>query len=161
MHFREWKYMNLIKIELKVVPKGPIYNIPALVWVRAWHQPGDKPLCDPMMAQFTYAYMHPSASCAWWIHKKPLFKSITTHSSLQIYSSLSQKGWIPSRSTSISPDCLKHWEEKKSDWSDGPIRLNKESSHGATARCRKINAVVWQAVVAKMGEIYLISGNKN
>ena len=49
---------------------------------------------------------------------------------------------------------------KKSDWSDGPIRLNKESSHGATDRCKKINAVVRQVVIAKMGAIYLISGRK-
>ena len=38
-----------IKISLKFVPKGPTKNIPALVHKMAWHQPGDKPLSEPMM----------------------------------------------------------------------------------------------------------------
>ena len=29
---------------------GWINNIPALVWIMAWHQQGDKPLSEPMMA---------------------------------------------------------------------------------------------------------------
>ena len=32
-----------IKISLKIVPKGPINNIPALVQIMAWRRPGDKP----------------------------------------------------------------------------------------------------------------------
>ena len=38
-----------IKISLKFVPKGPIYNIPALVQIMAWRRSGDKPLSEPMM----------------------------------------------------------------------------------------------------------------
>ena len=38
-----------IKISLKLVPKGPIYNIPALVQIMAWRRPGDKPLFEPMI----------------------------------------------------------------------------------------------------------------
>ena len=38
-----------ITISLKFVPKGPINNIPALVQIMAWHQPGDKPLSEPML----------------------------------------------------------------------------------------------------------------
>ena len=30
-------------------PKGPINNIPALVQIKAWRRPGDKPLSRPMM----------------------------------------------------------------------------------------------------------------
>ena len=41
----EW---HSIKISLKFVPKVPINNIPALVQMMAWHQPGDKPLSEPM-----------------------------------------------------------------------------------------------------------------
>ena len=33
------------------VPKGLIYNIPALVWIKAWRRPGDKPLSEPMMVR--------------------------------------------------------------------------------------------------------------
>ena len=38
-----------IKIYLKFVPKGQINNIPALVQIMAWCQPGNKPLSEPMM----------------------------------------------------------------------------------------------------------------
>ena len=30
------------------VPKGPINNIPALVQIKAWRRPRDKPLSEPM-----------------------------------------------------------------------------------------------------------------
>ena len=39
----------LINISLKFIPKGPIYNIPALVRVMAWCWPDNKPLFEPMM----------------------------------------------------------------------------------------------------------------
>ena len=39
-----------IKISLKFIPKGPIYNIPALVQIMATRRlPGDKPLSEPLM----------------------------------------------------------------------------------------------------------------
>ena len=38
-----------IKISLKLVAKGPINNIPALVQIMAWCRPGDKPLSEPML----------------------------------------------------------------------------------------------------------------
>ena len=37
------------KISLKIVPKGPINKIPALVQIMAWRRSGDKPLSEPMM----------------------------------------------------------------------------------------------------------------
>ena len=40
-----------INISLKFVPRGPINNIPTLVQVMAWHQPGDKPLSEPVMVR--------------------------------------------------------------------------------------------------------------
>ena len=46
-----------IQISLKLVPRGPIDNKPALVQVMVWRRAGDKPLPKPMMAQFTDAYM--------------------------------------------------------------------------------------------------------
>ena len=39
----------LTKISRLFVPKGPKSNIPALVQIMAWQQPGDKPLSEPMM----------------------------------------------------------------------------------------------------------------
>ena len=51
-----------IKISLKLVPKGPINNIPAFVQIMAWRRTGDRPLSEPMMTQFNNAYMHHSAS---------------------------------------------------------------------------------------------------
>ena len=46
-----------IQISLKLVPKGPIDNEPVLVQGTAWGRTGDKPLPEPMMTQFTGAYM--------------------------------------------------------------------------------------------------------
>ena len=46
-----------IEISLKLVPRSPINNKSALVQVMAWRQTGDKPLSEPMMNQFTDAYM--------------------------------------------------------------------------------------------------------
>ena len=40
-----------IIISLKFVPKSPINNIPALVHIMAWRQPGYKPLSEPMMVR--------------------------------------------------------------------------------------------------------------
>ena len=46
-----------IQISLKLASRGPIDNKPALVQVMVWHQTGDKPLPEPMVAQFTDAYI--------------------------------------------------------------------------------------------------------
>ena len=47
-----------IWISLKFVPsRSPIGNKPALVQVMAWCRTGDKPLPEPMLTQFTNAYM--------------------------------------------------------------------------------------------------------
>ena len=47
----------LIQISLKFVPRSPINNKPALVQVMAWRRTGDKPLPEPMLAQFPDVYM--------------------------------------------------------------------------------------------------------
>ena len=46
-----------IQISLKCVPRSPIDNKPALIQVVVWRRIGDKPLPEPMMTQFTDAYM--------------------------------------------------------------------------------------------------------
>ena len=46
-----------IKKSLKFVPRSPVDNKPALVQIMAWRRPGDKPLSEPMLTQFTEAYM--------------------------------------------------------------------------------------------------------
>ena len=46
-----------IELSLKLVPMSPIDKKPALAWVIAWHRTGDRPLPEPMMTQFTDAYM--------------------------------------------------------------------------------------------------------
>ena len=47
----------VIKIALKFVPKGPINNNPALVYLIAWRRKGDKPLSELMLTWFTDACM--------------------------------------------------------------------------------------------------------
>ena len=44
-----FSWLKMYKFSPKFVPKGPINNIPALVPIMAWCQPGDKPLSEPMM----------------------------------------------------------------------------------------------------------------
>ena len=39
-----------IKMSLTFVPKGPIHNMPAFVYIMAWRRTGYKPLLEPMMA---------------------------------------------------------------------------------------------------------------
>ena len=51
------KFCILITISLKFVPKCPIANKWTLVQVMAWFRTGDKPLSEPMLTQFTDAYM--------------------------------------------------------------------------------------------------------
>ena len=54
-----------IKIPLKLVPKGPIDNIPALVQIMAWRRPGDKPLSEPMMVRLP---MHICVTRPQWVN---------------------------------------------------------------------------------------------
>ena len=51
------KFHILIKIWLKFVLKGPTDNKTALVLVMACCQTGSRPLPEPMLTQFTDAYM--------------------------------------------------------------------------------------------------------
>ena len=43
------------KIWLKYIPCGQIDSMSALVQIMAWRRPGDKPLSEPMLTQFTDA----------------------------------------------------------------------------------------------------------
>ena len=47
----------LIRISLKLVPRSPIDNTPALVQVMAWRRIVDKSLTELMMNQVSDAYM--------------------------------------------------------------------------------------------------------
>ena len=58
----KWIFLNenvriMIQSSLRFVPKSPIDNKPALVQVMAWRQTGHKLLPEPMLTQFTDAYM--------------------------------------------------------------------------------------------------------
>ena len=55
-----------IKISLTFVPKGPIYNIPALVPIMAWRLPGNEPLSEPMMDSLL---MHICITRPQWVRK--------------------------------------------------------------------------------------------
>ena len=46
-----------IPMSLKFIPRNRIDNKPALVQVMAWHRIGVKPLPEPVLTQFTEAYM--------------------------------------------------------------------------------------------------------
>ena len=75
MLFHRWHFKSivqhencsiLIKISLKVVLRGPIKDMPALVYMVAWCRTGtgDKPLSEAKMPKFSNAYMwHPTSVC--------------------------------------------------------------------------------------------------
>ena len=65
--FLNQNVINLIKISPKFVPKGRIHNIPSLVQIMAWRQPGDKPLSEPMMVRLT---THICVTRPQWIKSK-------------------------------------------------------------------------------------------
>ena len=50
--------LTKLYVSLKFVPKVRINNIPELVQVMAWHQSVDEALSEPMLTQFTDAYMY-------------------------------------------------------------------------------------------------------
>ena len=47
----------IIQISLKFIPRSPIDYKPEMVQAMAWCRTGDKPLPEPLLAQFTDAYM--------------------------------------------------------------------------------------------------------
>ena len=53
MHFDEWHFF-LFRFKF---PKGPIDNKAALIQVIEWGRTGGEPLPEPMLTQFTDAYM--------------------------------------------------------------------------------------------------------
>ena len=55
--FMNEKFCISIRISLKVVPIGLIENNSAFVQVMAWRRTGDKALSEPLMTQYTDAYM--------------------------------------------------------------------------------------------------------
>ena len=55
-----------VKISLKFVPKGSINNIPALIQIMAWRQPGDKPLSESMLVSLLTPIC---VTCPQWVKK--------------------------------------------------------------------------------------------
>ena len=55
--FMNEKFCIVIPISIEFVPKGSIDNKSILIQVMAWRRTGDKPISEPMLTQFTDAYM--------------------------------------------------------------------------------------------------------
>ena len=77
----------LLKISLKIVPKGPINNILALAKIMAWCRPGDKPLSEPMMVSLP---THICVTRPQWVNMSRRVQYVdilqTTYYDLWIYS---------------------------------------------------------------------------
>ena len=71
-HFFEWKKIYLIQISLKFVPKVPINNMPALVQIMAWCQPGDNPPSEPIMVS---SLMHIYVTRPQWVNPESYYQS--------------------------------------------------------------------------------------
>ena len=65
MHFFNENDSIPIRIPLKCIPRSTVDIKPALVQVVAWHRLGDKPLPEPMITQFTDAYMRHYGEMSW------------------------------------------------------------------------------------------------
>ena len=57
MHFREWQLLYFYSNFTEVFPTAPIDNKQALVQVMAWRRTDNMPLPEPVLTQFTDAYM--------------------------------------------------------------------------------------------------------
>ena len=55
--FMNEKFCISTSMSPRFIPKGPIFNKSALDQVMAWRRTGDNPLPEPMLTQFTNAYM--------------------------------------------------------------------------------------------------------
>ena len=55
--FLNEKFCISNQISLTFVPKGPIDNNQALVWIMAQHRIDDKPLSEPVLTWITDTYM--------------------------------------------------------------------------------------------------------
>ena len=82
-----------IEISLKFVPKIPIDNIPALVYIMAWRRPGDKPLSEPMVVRLP---THICVTRPQWVKGRRNSTSFGMHRS-QKYYTLSQPQCVKSR----------------------------------------------------------------
>ena len=56
-----------LEISLKFLSKGTI-NIPPLVQIMVWRQPGHKPLSEPMMAKITNIYASLGLNELMWMY---------------------------------------------------------------------------------------------
>ena len=90
-----------IKISMKFVPNDPINNSPALVQIMACRRPGNKPLSEPVMAEFTDAYMRTRPL---WINRQNSQQGLrlSEHSPLRVLerSCIDSNDQIPTRNWS-------------------------------------------------------------
>ena len=77
-----------IKISLKFVSNGPINNIPALVQIKAWRRPGDKPLSEPMMVRST---THICVTRPQWVKRTTALLNVCDCKKLHVSTSV---GWV-------------------------------------------------------------------
>ena len=74
----------LIKFSLKLVPRGPVNNIPALVQIMAWRHPGGTPLSEPVMGSLL---THICVTRPQWVKMPCLSHAIWHGAYLKIYCS--------------------------------------------------------------------------
>ena len=96
-----------IKISLKVVPRCPINNIPALVQIMAWRRPGDKPLSEAMVVRLL---THICATRLQWV-KTQIKENIKAprHWLLWGESAGGSEWWFPSQRASNAKNVCIKW----------------------------------------------------
>ena len=70
MHFLVWTIVFVLKLHFNLSHRSPIKNNSYLLRIMAWPREADKPMSEPMTAQFTGAKMRHSASISVLRHDK-------------------------------------------------------------------------------------------
>ena len=111
----------LIKISLKFAHRGPIKNIPALVQIKAWCRPGNKPLSEPMMVSLLtfICVTRPQ-----WVKEDmtSVFDVISTQSKITLHLMIwnqyiawiiLQNHWCMLREMNSESTLIRHWSNMK------------------------------------------------
>ena len=134
-----------IKLSLKFVPKGPIYNIPALGQIMAWRCPGNKPLSEPMMVNLK---THICVTRPQWVNCNLVETWIWINTGSG--NGLLPEGIKPSPDPMLtyhqqSPVTAAHWHSSEGNFTrdTSPINNYANPVYGVATICHQVHWLCW------------------
>ena len=124
-------YEFRLKISLKFVPTILVNNIPALIQIMAWQQPGDKPLSEPMMVNLL---MHVCVTLPQWAKLDSNFLTPSMHVYACMRHAGQRRGPVLRRANVV-------WIISMNICAFVPI-----NHHGANNCCLRQQAITWANV---------------